>query len=40
MTLKLSDFCLLVGTDMDRTLLGVTHKPPLPQEDRAQGCLE
>lgn len=38
MTLKLSDFCLLVGTDMD--LLGVTHKPPLPQEERAQGCLE
>lgn len=35
MNLKLLDICLLVGTDMDRTLLGVTHKPPLPQEELA-----
>lgn len=35
MNLKLLDICLLVGTDMDRTLLCVTHKPPLPQEELA-----
>lgn len=27
MTLKLLDICLLMGTEMDRILLGITHKP-------------
>lgn len=40
MNLKLLDICLPVGTEMDRILLGITHKPPLPQEELGQGCLE
>lgn len=40
MNLKLLDICLLVGTEMDRTLLGITHKAPLPQEEPGQGCME
>lgn len=40
MNLKLLDICLLVGTEMDRILLGITNKPQLPQEELAQGCME
>lgn len=40
MNLKLLDICLLVGTEMDRILLSITNKPPLPQEELAQGCIE
>lgn len=40
MNLKLLNVYLLVGTEMDRLLLGITHKPPLPQEELGQGCME
>lgn len=40
MTLKLLDICLLVGTEMDRILRDMTHKPSLPQEALGQGCME
>lgn len=38
MALKLLDICLLVGTEVvDRILLGIAHRPPLPQEALGQG---
>lgn len=40
MNLKLLDICLLVGTETDGILPGITHKPPLPQEELGQGCME
>lgn len=36
MTLKLLDICLLVGTEMDRILRGMTHKPSLPKKSWAR----
>lgn len=40
MTLKLLDICLLMGTETDRILLGITHKPHSLKKSWAQGCME
>lgn len=37
MALKLLDIYLLVETEVDRILLGIAHRPPLPQEALGQG---
>lgn len=39
-TLKLLDICLLMGTETDRILLGITHKPHSLKKSWAQGCME
>lgn len=39
-TLKLLDICLLMGTETDRILLGITHKPHSRKKSWARGCME